>query len=149
MLDEPTAGVDIELRQQLWANVRNLNEQGMTIILTTHYLEEAEEMCDRIAIVNEGRVVAEDTTANLLGRVTGKVLAVVPQEPTEPPPGLPDEVTCEKRSDGTLAFRYDARATTAGRVLDAIRDAGVTIRDVRTEEADLEEVFLSLTGHAA
>ena len=149
VLDEPTAGVDIELRQQLWANVRNLNEQGMTIILTTHYLEEAEEMCDRIAIVNEGRVVAEDTTANLLGRVTGKVLAVMPQEPTEPPAGLPEGVACDKRADGTLAFRYDARTTTAGRVLDAIREAGVTIRDVRTEEADLEEVFLSLTGTAA
>ena len=149
VLDEPTAGVDIELRQTLWANVRRVNEEGMTIILTTHYLEEAEEMCDRIAIVNEGRMVAEDTTANLLGRVTGKVLAVMPQDPTEPPAHLPDTVACEKRPDGTLAFRYDARATTAGKVLDAIREAGVTIRDVRTEEADLEEVFLSLTGHAA
>ena len=69
VLDEPTAGVDIELRQQLWANVRRLNDQGMTIILTTHYLEEAEEMCDRIAIIADGAVRVEDTTANLLSRI--------------------------------------------------------------------------------
>ncbi|SHI84104.1 ABC transporter ATP-binding protein [Wenxinia saemankumensis] len=146
VLDEPTAGVDIELRQQLWQNVRMLNRQGMTIILTTHYLEEAEEMCDEIAIVNHGEIVARDTTANLLGQVTGKTLVVRPREPTPPPAGLPPTIRCDAREGGTLAFSFDSRRATAGQVLDAIREAGVTIEDVRTEEADLEDVFLSITS---
>ena len=146
VLDEPTAGVDIELRNMLWANVRRLNqERGMTIILTTHYLEEAQEMCDEIAIINHGRLVTRDSTANLLGRVSGKTLVVTPDGAAEAP-DLPDGITCSQRPGGALAFTYDQQRLSADTVLDAIRAGGIRIRDVRSEEADLEDVFLSLTA---
>ena len=145
VLDEPTAGVDIELRNMLWKNVRRLNEtRGMTIILTTHYLEEAEQMCDEIAIINHGRVITRDTTGNLLRQITGKSMIVVPDGNAEPGE-MPAGVTFERRADGALAFHYDQRTMTAGQVLDHIRAAGITISDVRTEEVDLEKVFLALT----
>ncbi len=148
VLDEPTAGVDIELRQMLWANVRRLNQQGMTIILTTHYLEEAEEMCDEIAIINKGSVVACDSTANLLGRIDNKTMVI---QPASPPKTLPvaEGVQVEQRADGALALHYHARQTPAEAVLEAVRAAGISISDVRTEQADLEEVFLTLTRGAA
>ncbi|MGR3802714.1 ABC transporter ATP-binding protein [Marinibacterium profundimaris] len=145
VLDEPTAGVDIELRQMLWANVRKLNEQGMTIILTTHYLEEAEEMCDEIAIIDQGEVVARDSTANLLGRLDGKCMVIQPDSPTEVLPQA-EGIEASRRPDGAIALSYRSHATTAEQVLNAVRAAGISIRDVRTEQADLEDVFLSLTG---
>ncbi|MAC82047.1 MAG: multidrug ABC transporter ATP-binding protein [Rhodobacteraceae bacterium] len=145
VLDEPTAGVDIELRQMLWTNVRRLNEQGMTIILTTHYLEEAEEMCDEIAIIDQGQVVARDSTANLLGRLDGKCMVIQPDSPTSILPDAPG-IDAALRPDGSIALSYRARATTAEEVLTAVHAAGISIRDVRTEQADLEDVFLSLTG---
>lgn len=144
VLDEPTAGVDIELRQMLWANVRRLNEQGMTIVLTTHYLEEAEEMCDEIAIVNHGEVVARDSTAHLLGSIDQKTMIIEPETAIETftaPEGI--EVSLDPR--GAIRLSYRASQTSADAVLEAVRSAGVTIRDVRTEQADLEDVFLELT----
>ncbi|QBF29842.1 ABC transporter ATP-binding protein [Thalassococcus sp. S3] len=145
VLDEPTAGVDIELRQMLWANIRKLNEEGMTVILTTHYLEEAEEMCDQIAIINQGSVVARDSTVNLLGRLDAKTMVI---ETDGAMPDLPEEAGIEaaRRADGTLALTYHRQKTSAETVLDAVRAAGITIRDVKTEEPDLEDVFLALTA---
>ena len=149
VLDEPTAGVDIELRQMLWANVRRLNDDGMTIILTTHYLEEAQQMCDEIAIINHGDLIVRDRTENLLARMDAKTLVIT----SDAPPGpvtLPEAVEMTSRADGTLAFTYSRTRTAPGAILDAIRAAGITIRDVRTEEPDLEDVFLALTSdHAA
>ncbi|PJI85224.1 ABC-2 type transport system ATP-binding protein [Yoonia maricola] len=145
VLDEPTAGVDIELRNMLWQNVRRLNDEGMTIILTTHYLEEAEEICDDIAIINHGEVIIKDSTANLLGRLDSKTLVITPEADTDLPV-LPDTITGQKHTDGTLAFTYKSGATPADQILSLVRDAGITIKDVRTEEADLEDVFLSLTS---
>ena len=145
VLDEPTAGVDIELRNMLWRNVRRLNEEGMTIILTTHYLEEAQEMCDEIAIINHGDLVTRDTTANLLSRLDRKTMIIRPDGPA-PVPDLPPGITGEARSDGTLALSYRAGEVSAGQLLDLVRAAGITLADVRTEEADLEDVFLSLTS---
>ncbi len=144
VLDEPTAGVDIELRQMLWENIRKLNAQGMTIILTTHYLEEAEEMCDEIAIINQGEVVARDSKASLLGRLDAKTMVV---QPAEPAAALPQGAGIEAslREDGAVVLRYRSQATSAEDVLAAVRAAGISIRDVKTEEADLEDVFLSLT----
>lgn len=144
VLDEPTAGVDIELRQMLWENIRKLNAQGMTIILTTHYLEEAEEMCDEIAIINQGEVVARDSKASLLGRLDAKTMVV---QPAEPAAALPqgDGIKASLREDGAVVLRYRSRTTSAEEVLAAVRAAGISIRDVKTEEADLEDVFLSLT----
>jgi ABC-2 type transport system ATP-binding protein len=145
VLDEPTAGVDIEIRQMLWENVRKLNrERGMTIILTTHYLEEAEEMCDEIAIINHGKVIVRDKTSELIGRMDQKTLVIWPQGPATPI-ALPDHVTLETRNDGALAFTYSASQTNANAVLDCVRNAGVVIGDVRTEQADLQDAFLALT----
>ena len=144
VLDEPTAGVDIELRQMLWANIRKLNQQGMTIILTTHYLEEAEEMCDEIAIIDQGSVVARDSTVNLLGRLDAKSMIVQPASPvTILPQGA--GITSELREDGAVVLRYHGNETSAEEVLSAVRAAEISIRDVKTAEADLEDVFLSLT----
>lgn len=145
VLDEPTAGVDIELRQMLWENVRRLNDQGMTIILTTHYLEEAEEMCDEIAIINHGEVVARDSTPALLARMDAKTLVIHPETAAPETLSLPPAVEMETRADGALAFTYRRSQTSPDDILAALRDGGIRIRDVATEEADLEDVFLDLT----
>ncbi|WP_416884159.1 ABC transporter ATP-binding protein [Marivita sp.] len=148
VLDEPTAGVDIELRQMLWTNVRKLNrDEGMTIILTTHYLEEAEEMCDEIAIINHGEVVARDSTSNLLGALDAKTMVIQPDNAVGALPEV-EGIAVTTREDGTIAVSYRARQTSAEDVLSMLRDNGVRIRDVRTEQADLEDVFLSLTRSA-
>lgn len=148
VLDEPTAGVDIELRQMLWANVRKLNQNGMTIILTTHYLEEAQEMCDEIAIIDQGEVVARDSMATLLGRLDVRSMVIHTAEPVATLPQA-DGITATLRDDGALVLGYRSGLTSADQVLSAVRSAGITIRDVRTEEADLEDVFLALTkSHA-
>lgn len=146
VLDEPTAGVDIELRNQLWQNVRKLNNDGMTIILTTHYLEEAEAMCDEIAIINHGNLIVRDTTANLLGTLDQKTLVITPDTNDARIPPLPHSITGLRREDGTLAFTYQSSKTPAGEILKAVSDAGIMIRDVTSEQADLEDVFLSLTS---
>ncbi|MCT4372191.1 ABC transporter ATP-binding protein [Yangia mangrovi] len=145
VLDEPTAGVDIELRQMLWRNVRRLNrERGMTIILTTHYLEEAEEMCDEIAIINHGEVAARDSTANLLGNIDAKTMVITPETMPEVLPEAPG-IKAERREGGLIALSYHARETSAEDVLTLVRERGIRLRDVRTEQADLEDVFLELT----
>ncbi|NDV54000.1 ABC transporter ATP-binding protein [Salipiger sp. PrR003] len=145
VLDEPTAGVDIELRQMLWRNVRRLNrERGMTIILTTHYLEEAEEMCDEIAIINHGEVAARDSTANLLGNIDAKTMVITPESMPEELPEAPG-IKAERREGGLIALSYHARETSAEDVLELMRERGIRLRDVRTEQADLEDVFLDLT----
>ena len=145
VLDEPTAGVDIELRQMLWANVRRLNGEGVTIILTTHYLEEAERMCDEIAIIDKGAVIAQDATERLVGRLDSKTLVIHPE--TDPGEiALPDGVEMSRRSGDALAFTYRTGLTRAEAILDALREAGVVFRDVSTEEPDLEDVFLDITG---
>ncbi len=144
VLDEPTAGVDIELRRMLWTNVRKLNAEDMTIILTTHYLEEAEEMCDEIAIINHGELIARDRTDNLVGRMDAKTLVITP----EVAPGdiaLPKGVEMTRQPDGALHLSYHRTATSADAILEALRAGGVTIRDVSTREPDLEDVFLDLT----
>ncbi|WP_439560920.1 ABC transporter ATP-binding protein [Roseinatronobacter sp.] len=149
VLDEPTAGVDIELRQMLWNNVRKLNELGMTIILTTHYLEEAESMCDEIAIINHGAVVVRDHTSALLGRLDAKTLVLRLENP-QVALGLPANVTQEMRSDGQIALTYRRSQVSAGQLLAAVAQSGGVVTDVTSEEPDLEDVFLSLTsGQAA
>ena len=143
VLDEPTAGVDIGLRQMLWDNVRQLNADGMTVILTTHYLEEAQEMCDQIAIIHEGALRALDTTANLLSKLDTKTLVVESKTPVYI--SLPAGVTQSQRADGTLAFTYSRSAISPGEIFDALRLAGVKILDIQTEQPDLQDVFLDIT----
>jgi ABC-2 type transport system ATP-binding protein len=143
VLDEPTAGVDIGLRQMLWDNVRQLNADGMTVILTTHYLEEAQEMCDQIAIIHEGALRALDTTANLLSKLDTKTLVVETESAAKI--SLPAGVTQNQRTDGTLAFSYSRSSTSPGEILDALRRADVKILDIQTEQPDLQDVFLEIT----
>lgn len=144
VLDEPTAGVDITLREMLWANVRKLNEQGMTIILTTHYLEEAEKMCDEIAIINHGELIVKQGTRELLSRTDGKTLVIETGERVNLP-ALPEGVTPEWREDGRLAISYPPSHIRADQLLDALRGANVPIIDVSSEQPDLEDVFVDLT----
>src|SRR5215213_26517 len=145
VLDEPTAGVDIELRQQLWDYVRQLNAQGVTIVLTTHYLEEAEALCDRIAIINHGRLIANETTRTLVGMAQEKAVEVtVDRDVVEAP-----DASCFEKIDlmgeRTLAITYRKDKVNAGEVLAALQRDGLGIVDVSTREADLEDVFLNLT----
>jgi ABC-2 type transport system ATP-binding protein len=143
VLDEPTAGVDIELRQQLWSTVRDLHRQGVTVVLTTHYLEEAQELCDRIAIVNHGRIVANAETGSLLASMHEKELVVtVDQDLADIPTDLA-AWTVERLSPRRLAITYDRRGQDAGRILEAISAAGLGLTDVSTREANLEDVFLT------
>ena len=148
VLDEPTAGVDIELRRQLWDYVLELNAQGVTIVLTTHYLEEAEELCDTIAIIDQGDVVACDSTQNLLQQIDNKTLLIRPAAPLAAPPALAGLDT-KLRDDGRLAVTYNPAENPAGRVLQALKDAQIEIADLDTQGAELETVFMKLTGGQA
>ena len=144
VLDEPTAGVDIELRQQLWAFLKELHAAGVTVILTTHYLEEAEQLCDRIAIINHGKVVADEPTHQLLARAQEKnVVVTVDRDVTDLPRNICfSEVTLQGQR--SLAITYAKDKVNAGEVLAALQRDGFGIVDVVTKDPDLEDVFLSL-----
>jgi ABC-2 type transport system ATP-binding protein len=144
ILDEPTAGVDVELRRQLWEYVQALNAHGVTIVLTTHYLEEAQALCDRIAIVNRGQVVASEPTGDLLRRLDTRAVVITPEDPLAAPPAL-NGFEGKLRPDGRLAITFKAEAASVESVLSAVRASGVRIKDLSTEEPDLEDVFLALT----
>jgi ABC-2 type transport system ATP-binding protein len=148
VLDEPTAGVDVELRQQLWAYVRELNAQGVTIVLTTHYLEEAEELCDRIAIINHGTLIANKPTRELIGMAQEKVVEVTVDRDIEAAPNSPMFQKIEVNAGRVLTITYSKAVANAGDVLGAVQAAGFGIADVSTREADLEHVFLNLTRAA-
>ncbi len=148
VLDEPTAGVDIELRQQLWSHVRELNENGTTILLTTHYLEEAEELCDQIAIINHGRVIACDTTPALLARLDNKELAIVLAEDLATLPEALSAFNVDHPEARKLVFHYRASENAVSGILDAVSSAGLKIADVTTDQSDLEDIFLQLTRGA-
>ena len=143
ILDEPTAGVDVELRQSLWRFVRRLNEQGHTIVLTTHYLEEAEALCNRIAILRAGQVVACDHKAELLARNTVKTLRVAFARPVATLPHLLQGLL--RSGEGQhYVFQYDANALGIHEILQALQSVGVEILDLRIQEPDLEDVFVAL-----
>lgn len=140
VLDEPTAGVDVELRQSLWAFIRRLNRQGHTIVLTTHYLEEAETLCSRVAMLKQGEIVALDTTANLLQR-----FATIQAHVRLSPPRLPEALEpllCSREGEVfRLALRHHAELED---VLRALREADITVEELDVAKPDLEEVFLRL-----
>jgi ABC-2 type transport system ATP-binding protein len=148
ILDEPTAGVDVELRRQLWRYVVELNQKGVTIVLTTHYLEEAQELCDQIAIINRGEVVACEATGDLLGRIDTRAVVVTPETPVEAAPSLPGFET-RLRPGGAFAVTYRTGESSVEQVLAAVRAAGLSVRDVTTEDPSLEDVFVALTYGAA
>jgi len=149
VLDEPTAGVDIELRQQLWAYVRELNQRGTTVVLTTHYLEEAQELCDRIAIINHGRLIANEPTSTLLAKAQEKIVEVTLDRDISAAPDSPLFEKAELKSERVIAITYHKDKVNAGEVLTALNGAGYSVVDVSTREADLEDVFLSLTSDKA
>jgi ABC-2 type transport system ATP-binding protein len=144
ILDEPTAGVDVELRRQLWDYVRHLNAEGVTILLTTHYLEEAQELCDTIAIMNRGEVVACEPTPQLLRRLDTRNVVVTPEGTLKALPKLKG-FEAVARANGAFAVTYKKGQSSVEQVLAAVRAAGVTIADIVTEDPDLEDVFLALT----
>ncbi len=144
VLDEPTAGVDIELRKQLWDYVLRLHREGVTIVLTTHYLEEAQELCDTIAIIHQGAVVACEPTEKLVASLDSKTLLVTPTGPLAAAPVL-GPYTAELRKDGRLAVPYQPSKGEVAAILERLAAAGVAVKDLTTVEADLEDVFLELT----
>ena len=149
VLDEPTAGVDIQLRQQLWDYVRGLNKQGVTVVLTTHYLEEAEQLCDRIAIINHGRLIANEPTRELIAKAQDKAVVVEVDRDLDSAPDAPCFDKIEMTGARTLEITYRKDRVNAGDVLAALQREGLNIVDVSTRDPDLEDVFLSLTRDAA
>jgi ABC-2 type transport system ATP-binding protein len=145
VLDEPTAGVDVELRRQLWSYVESLNAKGVTVVLTTHYLEEAEALCDTIAIINRGEVVVCEPTGQLLRRLDSRTVVVTPEAPMIAAPDL-SPFDARLRASGDLAVTFKTAGSSVEQALAAVRAAGVQIKDLRTEDPDLEDVFVSLTS---
>lgn len=146
ILDEPTAGVDVEIRHQLWNHIRDLNQRGTTVVLTTHYLEEAEQLCDRIAIINHGQVVACDDTPALLHRIDEKALTITLADDLD---GLPESLARFDAEIGEfrqLHVRYSRSQTHIGEILEAVQAAGLEIADLTTQESNLEDLFLQLTS---
>ena len=148
ILDEPTAGVDVELRRSLWAYVRQMHAAGTTIILTTHYLDEAEELCDQIAIINHGEVIACEPTPDLLKRMDQRILKVIPQSALDRVPDALADQDAELTKSGELVIRFRTSDTGIGRLLEKVRGAGISIADLSTEDPDLEDVFVALTSAA-
>jgi ABC-2 type transport system ATP-binding protein len=145
VLDEPTAGVDVELRQQLWDYVRELNRGGVTIVLTTHYLQEAEELCDRIAIINHGLLIANEETRTLVGMAQEKAVVVTVDRDIAEAPVASCFDRIELSGERTISITYRKDRVNAGEVLAALQREGLGIVDVTTRDPDLEDVFLNLT----
>ncbi len=146
ILDEPTAGVDVELRKMLWEKVKLLNQRGVTVLLTTHYLEEAEQLCDRIAIINHGRIIANEDKETLLARLDNKEIRIrLDRELDSMPPAL-DAFGAVREGRRTIMVRYAPKDQTAGAIIAAVQAAGYGIADISTDESDLEDVFIQMTS---
>ena len=146
VLDEPTAGVDVELRRQLWDYVRRLNEEGTTVLLTTHYLEEAEELCDRIAIINHGQVIACDETQNLMGKLDSKCVNVMLTEDLGDVPEHLAGLGAQLIGPRELQFTYQPSQTQTSDIISAVQDAGLKFAELTTKEPELEDIFVQLTS---
>ena len=147
ILDEPTAGVDVELRNNLWENVKALNKEGVTIILTTHYLIEAQEMCDRIAIINKGNLVALDTTEKLLERIkTKKINFKVKKIELNKNLNMKD-INIKINSENSILVTYEKNSLDFGEIINYLNENNIKIEDISTEDGDLEDVFVQLTKH--
>ena len=145
VLDEPTAGVDVELRQNLWENVKNLNKQGVTIILTTHYLFEAQEMCDRIAILNKGDLVAHDTTKNLLNRIKTKKIIFKVNKSIDLSKKKISGLSFSSNLSNEIIISYERNRHKIEDIINIIKNEGVEIIDISTKDGNLEDVFIQLT----
>jgi ABC-2 type transport system ATP-binding protein len=147
ILDEPTAGVDVDLRQKLLENVKELNRQGVTIILTTHYLQEAEELCDRIAIINHGKIVALDKTENLLSQIHLKKIKFKVKNFKNIGEKLDGNLAIEYLKNNEISIKYDKTIINIEDIIFKIKEKGLEIQDIMTEDADLEDVFIKLTNN--
>ena len=147
ILDEPTAGVDVELRNNLWGNVKALNKEGVTIILTTHYLIEAQEMCDRIAIINKGNLVALDTTAKLLDRIKTKKINFKVNNIDLNKNLVMKGIDFKINSTNSLVVTYEKNSVNFEEILNYLIKNNLKIEDISTEDGDLEDVFVQLTKH--
>ncbi len=145
VLDEPTAGVDVELRQQLWTEVRRLNEAGVTVLLTTHYLEEAEQLCDRIAIIHHGSVIACDSTRGLVGRLDHKEVAITVDRELDRLPKALSDYSAELLGPRVLKFTFRTSQSPLSGILATLSALGLSVVDLSTSEPDLEDLFLQLT----
>ena len=145
ILDEPTAGVDVELRGNLWDNVRSLNKQGVTIILTTHYLEEAEKMCDRIGILNNGKLVALDSTDNLLKKIQTKKVKFTVNKQVNIKSNILNSLKISSNDKNSLSVIYEKSKININDLIQTIEKQGINILDISTDDGDLEDVFLTLT----
>jgi len=146
-LDEPTAGVDVELRKDMWSLVRDLRESGVTIILTTHYIEEAEEIADRVGVINKGELLLVDDKQNIMHMLGKKQMIIELKESVKTVPETLSEWALELSADGEqLVYTYDPHNTRTGitGLLDAIRDSGMSLQDVNTSQSSLEDIFVSL-----
>lgn len=142
VLDEPTAGVDVELRTQLWNYVRKLNQEGTTILLTTHYLEEAEELCDEIAVINQGRVIAVDKKTNLMQLLSSKELIInFTKDLDYKILQLPEEAQLKQLAPDQISISYDPAKIAVEKIFNSVSNSGVGIKDISTKQPDLEEVF--------
>jgi len=145
VLDEPTAGIDVQLRQNLWNNVKALNRQGVTIILTTHLMYEAQEMCNKIAIINKGNLIALDTTDNLLDSIkTKKIIFKVKKINTINPKDL-NGIKFSYSSNNEVTVLYEKKKHKIDQIINKIKNAGMEIYDISTDEGNLEDVFIDLT----
>ncbi len=149
VLDEPTAGVDVELRRLLWELVTQLNDDGVTVVLTTHYLEEAEQLCDRIAIINHGELIANKPTREMVDMAREKIVAVTVDSDLAVAPVHEAFIKTELSGPRGVEVTYDKDNLSAGQVLAILQEQGLAIQDVTTREADLEDVFVSLTSAGA
>ena len=144
ILDEPTAGVDVELRKNLWENIRLLNKKGVTIILTTHYLREAEEMCDRVAIINKGQLVALDSTQNLIKKIKNKVVKFRLQKEINLDNFKQISVKVLENSSNNLVLSYAKDKLNIGTIINFLHKNNAEIIGISTDDGDLEDVFVSL-----
>tara|TARA_B100000674_G_C37784386_1_gene888722 strand:- start:152 stop:1081 length:930 start_codon:yes stop_codon:yes gene_type:complete len=147
ILDEPTAGVDVELRNKLWKNVKELNKEGVTIILTTHYFNEAQEMCDRIAIIDKGNLVALDTTLNLLERIKTKKINLKVKNVDLNIKLVMKNINFKIKSSNSIFIAYEKNSIDFKEIVDYLDKNDIKIEDIFTEDGDLEDVFIKLTKH--
>ena len=145
ILDEPTAGVDVDLRKKLWENVRSLNSKGVTIILTTHYLEEAEKMCDRIGILSHGKLVALDTTKNLLNRIQTKIVNFITDKKVNINENTLKSLKIISNEKNKLSISYEKNKINIDQIISHLNTQNIKILDISTDDGDLEDVFLRLT----
>tara|TARA_Y100000590_G_scaffold104905_1_gene119353 strand:+ start:972 stop:1901 length:930 start_codon:yes stop_codon:yes gene_type:complete len=145
VLDEPTAGVDVELRRNLWTNVKELNKEGVTVILTTHYLFEAQEMCDRIAIINKGNLVALDSTQKLLERIQTKKIIFKVKNTKNINKLKSESFSFSINSENTISVTYEKNLHKFNEILDIFNENSIEILDILTDDGDLEDVFVQIT----